>query len=178
MKGDFKKLAKAWRHSGLSRSRKLCIFSRSIQAKLFYGLPCACFNVADLRWLDGFQCRCLREILGIPPAFLSRVSNLTVYAKSGCQPLSRILLERQLLLLGRVVRASAGNPINYLSFTPGTSQPAVARYVRRVGRPRKEWIPFVTAIAYRITGGHDELLELCRDAGVWKRYIRTSAGLC
>ena len=112
------------------------------------------------------------KILGIPPAFLSRVSNERVFQVAGQTRASALLLQRQLSLLGEVLRAPQTSPLSYLSFTPGTDQPAVSRYVRRVGRPHREWIPTVLQRAYFLTGGHNELLERCQDEIGWKQFIR------
>lgn len=47
-------------------------------------------------------------------------------------------------------------------------QPATARYVRRVGRPRKEWMPTVLAEAHRRNTGSGQLCALAADARRWK----------
>ena len=57
-KADFLQLQKVWKHSSL---------------------PIEC------RRLDGFQNRCPRCILGICPAFISRISNACVLRRAGCQ---------------------------------------------------------------------------------------------
>ena len=171
-RGDFRALTKVWRHSTLNRDRKLKVFSSLIESKLFYGLPSGCLSASDSRRLDGFQCRCLRQILGIPPAFLSRVSNECVFQAAAQTRASVLLQQRQLSLLGDVLRAPQTDPISYLSFTPGTAQPAVSRYARRVGRPHKEWVPTVLQKVYSLTGGHSKLAEQCLDERGWKQFIR------
>jgi len=173
-RGDFRTLAKVWKHSNLSRDRKLKIFSSLIESRLLYGLPSGCLNVAAERRLDGFQCRCLRQILGIPSAYIGRTSNKEVFRLAGHTRASLIIHERQLILLGSVLRAPQSNPISHLSFTPGTEQPAVTRYVRRVGRPRREWVPTVLERAYGLTGCHRVLLEKCQDEQGWKHFVRNA----
>ena len=57
------------------------------------------------RRLDGFHARALRRILGIPPAFHSRISNSVVFSRAGVLPLSQQILKRQLIVLHRVATA-------------------------------------------------------------------------
>ena len=171
LKGDFLVLQKVWKHSSLTRRRKLEIFKALIESKLYYCLPCAVFTKASTRRLDGFQCRCLRKILGISPAFVSRVSNAEVLRESGQEPASSQLLRRQLLLLGRAARAPDANPLKSASFIPGTLEPATNRYVRRVGRPRLEWVPQVLREAYRIAGGVQQFSEQVQAPESWKHIV-------
>ena len=70
---DFTTLAQLWKHTSISRSRKIDIFQATITSPLLYGLSSAWLNVAERRRMDGFQARCLRKILGIPSAYVSRI---------------------------------------------------------------------------------------------------------
>ena len=171
-KGDFSALSKVWKHSNLSVRRKLEVFSALVEAKLLYSLVATCPRKADLRRLDGFQCRCLRQILRIPPAFVSRVSNKVILEKAGARPFSKKFSQRQLLMLGRIVRAPADNPLQKVSFIPGTLWSAANRYVRRVARPRKEWIASVLAEAYQVTGGTD-LRDAVNNERPWRNAVLT-----
>ena len=71
--GDFRCLQKFWGHAGIGRKRKLELFHALVVSKLVYGLSTMCFVKAQRRRLDGFYARCLRRVLGIPAAFVSRV---------------------------------------------------------------------------------------------------------
>ena len=62
---DFHALDKVWKHSCISRARKLELYVSLIESKLRYALSSAWLLKADLRRLDGFQARCLRKILGV-----------------------------------------------------------------------------------------------------------------
>jgi hypothetical protein len=139
-KGDFRYLSRVWRHSALTRKHKLEVFRSLVEARLLYGLSTACFVKADLRRLDGFQAKCLRIVLRIPPSHLSRISNESVRQRASWKPASILLRERQVQLLGKVIRSSSEDPMRAVSFIAGTLQPATTRYIRRVGRPRQEWI--------------------------------------
>ena len=137
-KRDFLAVMKVWSHSSLTLAGKLKVYASLIESKLLYGLSGACLNKAQLRRLDGFQNRCLRYILGVKPSFISRISNHEVLRRANYFPASRLLLERQLQLFGKVLRASVSHPLRSASFAPGPIRAATDRYVRRPGRPAKE----------------------------------------
>ena len=136
---DFSKLARLWRHTSLPKARKLQIFNAIIASRLLYSLSSAWLNVAEIRRLNGFQCRCLRVIMGIKASFISRVSNASVLQQSAQLKFGLQLMRQQLILYGRIARAGPDDPLRKLTFLPGTLQSAASRYVRRVGRPRNEW---------------------------------------
>ena len=146
-RGDFRILSKVWRHAALTKKRKVYIFDTLIVSRLLYSLTPACLLTADRRRLDGFHCRCLRQILGVQPAFLSRVSNTSVLQMAARQPLSEVLLKRQVRLLDKVTNSPTGNPLRDATFIGGTSQPLSRRYVRKVGRPRTDWV--ATVLKYK-----------------------------
>ena len=168
-KGDFRALSKVWRHSSLLRARKLEIYRALIESRLLYGLSTACFTKAQLRQLDGFQAKCLRSILGIPPSFVSRVSNACVRQQAECKSSSSLLRERQVSFVGKVLRAGSDSPLRKVSFSPGSLQPATSRYVRRVGRPQQEWIPNVLPHAFQAAGGAQHLEAAAQNQLQWKR---------
>ena len=171
-KRDFDTLQHVWRHSCVTRSQKLSYYCCFVESKLLQCLATACFVKADLRRIDGFQCRCLRKILKIPPSFESRISNQEVRRQANVPPLSTTLLERQLLLLGRVLMADSDSPLKTASFISGTWQPATDRFVRRVGRPRKEWVPAVLGEARARIGNDACLATALQSKPCWKQAIR------
>ena len=69
-KADFLTFSTVWKQSGLTRKRKLDIYISLVESKLLYSLGSLCLSAAEKRRFDGFQCRCLRKIMGIPSAFL------------------------------------------------------------------------------------------------------------
>ena len=62
---DFQKIVQLWKHTSLTLARKLDAFRAIILSQVLHGLETAWFNVSDKRKRDGFECRCLRVILGI-----------------------------------------------------------------------------------------------------------------
>ena len=124
-----------WRHSSLSRTKKISIFNVTIVSKLTHGLATALLKTAERRSLNGFQNCCLRAIWGITPVCVSRVSNKTVLATTGQVPLTHHLAKQQLLHYGKAARAPEGNSgtprfaLSLLAVTlwPATERPAATR---------------------------------------------------
>ena len=172
-KKDFRSLCKVWKHSSLTTRRKLDIFRSLVESRFMYGLCTAAFTKAEMRRIDGFQAKCLRTILGIQPSYWSRVSNEAVRQQARWKPASQLMLEQQLILLGKVMRSDGSSPMRTASFMPNSLSPATERYVRKVGRPRKEWITSVLPAAYRITGGDVDLLAATANASSWKHVVKS-----
>jgi len=115
------------------------MYKAVVVSRLLYGLNTAWLNVAEQRRLNGFHCRCLRKIVGIPSAYISRVSNARVLKEAKEAPLERQLLRQQLLLYGRLIRAPSADPLRKLTFIDGMDQPTTTMFVRKRGRPRNTW---------------------------------------
>jgi hypothetical protein len=173
-KGDFRSLSKVWRHSSLTTARKLAAYSALVESKLMYGLVTGSFTKAVLRRPDGFQAKCLRSILRIPPPQFSRVSNLTVRKRANWKSASQLLLEQQLVLFGKVLRSPTQDILHQVSFVPGSLTPATSRYVRVVGHPRKEWIPELLPHAVRKAGYERNLQVAVQDPIHWRRIVQKS----
>jgi len=171
-RSEFRALCKVWNHSTLSVNRKLRVFDGLVQSKFLYGLATCCFTVAEQRRINGFQAKCVRQILGIAPSFFSRVSNAEVLRRSHMRSATELLAQQQLMQLGKVLRSPLGCALHHTSLIPGTLQPATSRYVRRRGRPHKEWITTVLPEAYRRKQSHEHLYELARDDSTWKMFAR------
>ena len=81
----------------------------------------------------------MRQILGVPLAFVSRVSNATVFARAGVQSLEKPLLRSQFDLLGKAAQAPPGSAMRRNIFLEDTLRLVVGHFVQRVGRPRQAW---------------------------------------
>ena len=103
------------------------------------------------------------------------MSNVEVLRRAGMEKATDLLTKQQLMQLGKVLRAPHESALHHTSLIPGTLQPATARYVRRVGRPRKEWITTVLTEAYKRKQGQEHLEQLAQDRQTWKifahRYV-------
>ena len=171
-KAELETLSKVWRHSYLTFKQKFKFYRSLVESKLLYSLSAACLTVADKRRLDGFQAKCLRQLLRIKPPYYSRVSNLEVLRRSGHKAASKLLLERQLIYLGKVLRSSENSILRSSCMAPGGIEPATSRYIRRVGRPRKEWVPTVMEAAIQLAGGRQRLQQLADDPVTWGRMVK------
>ena len=168
-KMEFLLLSKVWRHSSLSRSEKLYYFNALVCSKLLYALATLCLRTAERRRLDGFYCRCLRVILGIPSAYVSRISNKCVLDTAGLQPLTHQLLLQQLVLYGKCARAGPITKIRNAVFFNRYLTSTCDRYVRRTGRPSLEWATFVGNHAVAAVGSFVEVLRLISCEVLWRQ---------
>ena len=119
------------------------------------------------RRLNGFQNRCVRRLIGVKPAFLSRVSNADVLEKARHRKLTTTLVKRRLQLFGKVLRSPEGHPVRVVSLIPRTLEPATNRYVRRVGRPCREWVPEAIRECRSIFGSMQHAQALAVDKNIW-----------
>ena len=156
---DFKALQKVWRHSTLSTSRKIELFNACIVSKTVYALHTAWLNKAERRRLDGFHARCLREILHIPCAYLSRVSNSVVFRKAGAEPMSTLVTEQQLLYFYRLANLPPTNAVRASVFEADSYNIRQPFGPRRVGRPRASWKECVHKVACEVAGSELELAQ-------------------
>ena len=160
-----------WTRSALTWKEKLHIFESLVLSKLLFSLVGVVLNKAQERKLNGFQNRCLRKIIGMKPAFVSRVSNATVLQRCSCYTATHMLRVRRFQLLGKILRAPSGHPLRDACFIPGTWVPATDRYVRRVGRPAREWIKEVMREAVVAYGSWDAVLADSQNKPSWKQSV-------
>ena len=136
---EFRLLKQLWNHANVTKDQKLTFFNSFVVSKLSYALCTMGLTRAQLRRLDGFHARCLRRIMAIPAAYISRISNNTVRERANVQPLSATIAKAQMMLLGRVGRSDSGSALRRDTLVGGTATPLIGAYVRRVGRPRQDW---------------------------------------
>ena len=135
----FKCLCEVWKNTSVTMRRKLHIFNMVVVSKLKYGVASAWLSRADLRRLDGFHAKCLRKMLKIPAAYISRISNDSVRNKAGVQPLSASVAKAQLALMEAVLNQPEKMALRRVAFQGTTTRPMTDAYVRKVGRPRHNW---------------------------------------
>ena len=155
----------------MSCKKKGSIFRIFIELKLLFVLSACCLIIAQQRRLNRFQSRCLRAILCIKPAYLSRISNKVGFGRAVCEPMTDILTAQKLLFLGRALRAPNAALLRCCSFVFGTDRPLVLYYIRRTGRPRKEWVPTVMDAAHRRNNMDRSLRELAQDGVRWRQVM-------
>ena len=110
----------------------------------------------------------LAKLVGIAPSFVSRVSNDAVL-RAACHTKASILLaDQQIALLGKVLAAPQQSFLHRSAMIPGTLQPATSSYIRRVGRPRREWVNIVVQSA-RCRAPSQDLFLLAQDGKRWSQ---------
>ena len=143
-----------------------------IWSKLGYGLQTAWLSKLQRRKLDGFQNRCLRRIIGILPSFYSRISNAEVLRRCRTVKFSHLLLEQQLLLLGKIARLPNDSIIRSCVFQPDSLELRELNSRRRRGRPRANWMKEMMIRAVQISGSRENLPDLIGNKQQWKQKIR------
>jgi len=106
----------------------------------------------------------------LQPAFISRVSNAMVIQKAGHTVASSLLLKRQLQLLGKIMRSPVAHPLFDASFATSSFSPLTSFYVRRKGRPHKEWIPEVYKEGLKLAGSHVNLRRATSNKFFWNNF--------
>ena len=137
---SFNALKTIWRHRGIPLARKCNLFEALVMSKVLYGLSCTWPLRAEIRRLDGFQARCLRQIIGVKPAFISRVSNLQVREKARAEALSLKLKTMQTNLMRRVIKEPKKKALREVIFCKKITVFKHCAFVRRIGRPRQNWM--------------------------------------
>ena len=108
---DFKILSVLWSHASVSIFEKYRIYMACIVSKLLYGLQTSWLTNDQRAKLDGFHAKCVRKITGIGHSYWSRVSNVEVLSRVQGHPLSKLLLEQQLLAFGKIFRLPDDNVV-------------------------------------------------------------------
>ena len=92
---------------------------------------------------------------------------MDVLGRSNMEKLSTIVLRRQLLHFGKVVRQSTDHPLRAVTFIGDTLALRVEIYVCKVGRPRLHLPRELLGIASAIVGGEVRLAPLLREEKRW-----------
>ena len=169
---EFCKYERAWKHTAITVPRKLELFQALVTSKLMYSLNTAWLNKAERRRLDGFQARCLRKVLHIPPAFLTHISNKVVLQRAGQQPYTAQLLRHQLTWFGKIGRASNQDFLRQLTFQDGSIRSATASLKRRRGRPMNAWASCLRSCISRAFASDEHVMEHVRDPPKWEVFVQ------
>ena len=142
-KGEFHSLKRVWMHANVGLQRKLQIFNQCVLSGLMYGLSSAVLNKASRRRLDGFQAACLRQIMHIPHAYWSRISNLSVLQKAAQKPTSELLQNEQQKYVEELRCRQPSDPVRSSILSPNGPDFRPLPSKRRVGRPRLTWTSLI-----------------------------------
>ena len=166
-KSLFQKLSRFWAHASIGLQRKLEVFQSLVVSKLMYGLAGLWLGIAEQRRVDAFQNYCLRRLLRIPAACISRVRNEEVLRRASQGQLSRLVLRNQLKLFGEVARLPSSDPLRAATFQGDGLTPITTAFVRKVGRPRHTWTEQLLHEAARLCGGVSKVSAAILDKSRW-----------
>ena len=144
------------------------MYSSVIVSKPLYGLESLEPTDATGKLLGAFQLKGLRQILRLHTTFIQRLNtNEYVYRRANevlnsptegngrkIKPLTEVLDDRRLKLLGHVLRREREHPLHQAAFKMQSALPRETKQ-RRVGRPRKFWTTSNMDKAWEIIAVHD-----------------------
>ena len=84
---------------------------------------------------------------------------------------TQALQKRRPQIFGHIMRTPLEHPMRSACFISGTLWPATEQYVRRVGRPRKEWVKQTISECAALFGSLDAAVALAKDKGTWNKLI-------
>ena len=159
-----KKLDTFWLKSQCSKKWKLLVYNAVITSKVPYGLETLEPTESASRLLNTFQLKGLRKILRLHTTYIQRQNtNEYVYrraneiANGAIKPLTEILAERKMRLLGHVLRRERQHPLHQSTFSTSSAIPRETNY-RRVGRPRQFWTTTTMERAWELMKSEDTSL--------------------
>ena len=168
----FLNLEQVWKHAHIPQKRNLEIYQGLVVPRLMYGLDSLWLRKADRARLDSFHVKCLRSVHGIGHSYWSRVSNADVLAVAQTRPLSSVLLQRQLILYGKLARMPEG-AVQRQTLFDSSSNMAPKNYVgkRRRGRPRQMWGACVYQHAVKAAGSETDLANAVGNISYWFQLV-------
>ena len=124
------------------------------------------------RKLDGFQCRCLRRIVGILSLYWSRISNKDIRQRYGAIRFSFLLLEQQMIYFGKLFRSPESSLLRKLVFEGTSLELKKLHSKRRRGRPRSSWMNEVLYKGLALARNESNLISYLADEKAWKERVR------
>ena len=115
-------------------------------------------------------------LIHAPVSSIFMPSNSQVMAKAEHIPATSTLRKRRLQLWGKVLRTPVQNPMCLVCFIGNTYLPATEQYVRRVGRPSKEWVRECGAEAASLFGSVPEAAKLAQSRPGWNAALQSKLG--
>ena len=167
---DFKLLDILWTHSNVCRKEKYQIYLACIISKLLYGLHTAWLTKAQNNKLDGFHAKCVRRIVGVKHSYWSRISNKEVLSYVNAVQLSKLLLEQQLLVFGKIYRKGPDDHIRQVLSQENSTALQIHAKRRRIGRPKLAWAVEVRKVAVMVST--ENLDVIMNEELQWKRFVR------
>ena len=151
MLGAMEQYSAVWQ-SDLPQKTKLERYDSLVVSKGIWGLHVLSVLPTDFAYLEYIHGRCLRRILGIKAAFISRISHAAVRDRAHVDPLQCRVRRNQMKLLGHILRRPYDHPDRLCIFQPNDAlEPRTTPdAVRRVGRPRTVWTETIVPTIERL----------------------------
>ena len=157
-------------NSDISIKMKKNRYLSLVLSKGIWGIHMVGLTSDDLRYLDYIHARCLRRILKIPAAYVSRISNAEVLRRAATPSFSAHLRKRQMHLLGHVLRCDNQHPDRKVVFARDSARQRPSEgFQKKRGRPRKNW--YGSIVPQCLEGlhlTHAQLLTHAQDRNQWK----------
>ena len=115
-------LRSVWSSSILPLQLKLRLFSAIVTSILLYNSESWSVTANDIRLLEGFYFRCLRQITrsvrckDLPETETDKASTEDVFRVANVPPLARILRQKRLRWLGHLIRSDQVDPARICLF--------------------------------------------------------------
>ena len=126
--------------SKVSIKKKLDKFHSLVVSKT-WGVHLLTLRKGDFRRLESAYLRCVRRILGIKAAYISRISDSAVLKKAGLPSFQTTIRVKQFALLGHILRLGPTHPDWKVCLNPDWQGLPChpTGILKRIGRPRAQW---------------------------------------
>ena len=159
-----KKLELFWKQANVPKKWKLHVFQPVCVSKLLYSLEALQPTEATASKLETFQLKGLRKISNMETTYINRANtNEEVYRRANAEartarenhvrPLSQVLQEKRIILLGHIIRRPREHPQHETTFYTRSLMPRTVDK-RRVGRPRLSWTHETLKVAWNLSKGY------------------------
>ena len=136
----YKSLRTIW-NSRLTIRVKLRIFQSVIVSTLIYSLDSLTMLPKHFRRLNSFFFRLLRRVVGVKAAYISRVSNITVWELAGHPTTpAQIILQQQTKLLLKCLATPPNDPFHHVVFCSALRDRIECNKKSSRGRPPPHWL--------------------------------------
>ena len=156
-----KRLELFWKQANVPKKWKLQVFQSVCVSKLLYSLEALQPTEATVSKSDTFRLKGLRKILNMETTYINRANtNEEVYRRANAEartagenhirPLSQVLQEKRIKLLGHIIRRPREHPQRQTTFCTRSLIPRTVDK-RRVGRPRLSWTHETMKVAWNLS---------------------------
>ena len=136
----YKSLRTTW-NSRLPIHVKLRIFQSVVVSTLIYSLDSLTMLPKHFRRLNSIYFRLLRRVVGVKAAYISRVSNITVWELAACPTTpAQLILQQQIKLLLTCLATPPDDPFHHIVFCSALRDRIECNKKSSRGRPPPHWL--------------------------------------